>query len=442
VGDGVQYVGAFVDQKFQGEGAYIFPDGSRYFGQFKNGEAHGQGIYAFPDGFVYFGIFESAQFLVGPIASTSEATAIQQRIPSTFMLNKLGFPQGRFIPVWPACTLMVSYTRTQSYSPSTLPTTWTDCVGAVTLPNGYRYVGEFRNGYPDGQGAYFVTSNEQYFGTFGPLSPKTSFALPPAFSSEQLNGLGTRVYSDGSQYSGEFRNGEPHGPGTLTRINGSVFQTGLWENGTLLSPMEASARQNPVNTQRSTGTQNACPGSYDSSTWNNCVGAYTFGNGGQYVGEFRNDKFNGQGTYTYPDGSEYVGEFRNDAFNGPGTLTRADGSVQAGLWESNEFLEPQERVTENQTSGSGRFDVFNQTRQSAEGGDATAQYNLGQMYREGEGVPQNYVNAHAWWNVSSAFGHEGASENRSTVEELMTPSQIAEAQQLSTEIFERIQRNQ
>ena len=61
------------------------------------------------------------------------------------------------------------------------------------------------------------------------------------------------------------------------------------------------------------------------------------------------------------------------------------------------------------------------------------------MYATGEGVPINYVTAYAWFNISAASGNEKAISNRSIAEQLMTPSQISEAQQLSTEIYERIQ---
>ena len=78
-------------------------------------------------------------------------------------------------------------------------------------------------------------------------------------------------------------------------------------------------------------------------------------------------------------------------------------------------------------------------RLAADQGNADAQFNLGNRYANGEGVPRNDVTAYAWWNIAAASGHEDAIENRSIIEESMTPAQIAEAQQLSTEIFERIQ---
>jgi len=37
----------------------------------------------------------------------------------------------------------------------------------------------------------------------------------------------------------------------------------------------------------------------------------------------------------------------------------------------------------------------------AEKGDAVAQYNLGQMYRNGDGVPQDYTEAVRWWRLAA-----------------------------------------
>jgi S1-C subfamily serine protease len=66
------------------------------------------------------------------------------------------------------------------------------------------------------------------------------------------------------------------------------------------------------------------------SPWLNCFGTYTFADGNKYVGEFRDDKYNGQGTYTFADGNKYVGEFRDDKYNGQGTFTFADGHKYVG----------------------------------------------------------------------------------------------------------------
>jgi uncharacterized protein len=72
-------------------------------------------------------------------------------------------------------------------------------------------------------------------------------------------------------------------------------------------------------------------------------------------------------------------------------------------------------------------------RKAAEQGHAKAQSNLGVMYGNGQGVPQDYVQAHMWWNLSAAQGNENAVKNRDIVAKLMTPAQIAEAQKLARE---------
>ena len=47
------------------------------------------------------------------------------------------------------------------------------------------------------------------------------------------------------------------------------------------------------------------------------------------------------GTYTFADGSKYVGEWKDDKWNGQGTFTYADGRVKAGIWDKGEFKNAQ-----------------------------------------------------------------------------------------------------
>jgi hypothetical protein len=50
-------------------------------------------------------------------------------------------------------------------------------------------------------------------------------------------------------------------------------------------------------------------------------------------------------------------------------------------------------------------------RLAAEQGDATAQYNLGLMYYEGQGVPQDNKEAVKWWRLSAGQRDEYAQFN-------------------------------
>jgi uncharacterized protein len=70
-------------------------------------------------------------------------------------------------------------------------------------------------------------------------------------------------------------------------------------------------------------------------------------------------------------------------------------------------------------------------RLSAEQGDLDAQLKLGVSYGMGRGVPKDYALAHMWWNLSGSNGNKDAAENRDIVEKRMTPSQIEKAQELA-----------
>ena len=72
-----------------------------------------------------------------------------------------------------------------------------------------------------------------------------------------------------------------------------------------------------------------CP-SDQSLYWSNCFGTLISPSGQRYVGEFKDDKPNGQGTQTWPDGQRYVGEFKDDERNGQGTQTWPNGQRYVG----------------------------------------------------------------------------------------------------------------
>jgi hypothetical protein len=77
-------------------------------------------------------------------------------------------------------------------------------------------------------------------------------------------------------------------------------------------------------------------------------------------------------------------------------------------------------------------------RLSAAQGNSTAQSNLGAMYALGQGVRQNILLAHMWLNLSAAAGNLDAANVRDTAtEKLMTPQQIALAQQMARDCQQR-----
>ena len=62
-----------------------------------------------------------------------------------------------------------------------------------------------------------------------------------------------------------------------------------------------------------------------------------------------------------------------------------------------------------------------------------AQYLLGQIYWEGRGVTTDRVQAHKWFNLAAAQGHERAAVIRQVVAVEMGRDQLFEAQRLAVE---------
>lgn len=77
-------------------------------------------------------------------------------------------------------------------------------------------------------------------------------------------------------------------------------------------------------------------------------------------------------------------------------------------------------------------------RKAAEQGHASAQSNLGKMYAKGEGVTRNLVKAYAWFNLSAAQGNETAKSNKEIGVQRMSSTQITAAQALSRQYSTRI----
>ena len=75
-------------------------------------------------------------------------------------------------------------------------------------------------------------------------------------------------------------------------------------------------------------------------------------------------------------------------------------------------------------------------RKAAEQGDAQGQSSLGLMYRDGEGVPHDYVEAYAWLSVG---GQEKWALRRVKAE--LTPEQLIAAEKRAAELTEQINAN-
>ena len=75
-------------------------------------------------------------------------------------------------------------------------------------------------------------------------------------------------------------------------------------------------------------------------------------------------------------------------------------------------------------------------RKAADQGIAAAQYNLALKYANGEGVPENNIRAYVWWSMAKTQGNTKAAGNLDILKPKMTPQQIADGQALATKCYE------
>ena len=84
----------------------------------------------------------------------------------------------------------------------------------------------------------------------------------------------------------------------------------------------------------------------------------------------------------------------------------------------------------------GDISAYKELKELAGQGDAMAQYNLGVMYATGQGGPQDFVEAYAWFSVAVAGGDGNAVGNRDLAASKLTPDQSSEGQKRVTELLE------
>ena len=111
------------------------------------------------------------------------------------------------------------------------------------------------------------------------------------------------ITKDLTAYVGEFKDGLPHGKGTLTYSDGAVYSGGF-----------------------KFGKEHG-------------IGIFIcFAHGSKYEGEFQNGKKHGNGVYTYPDGVIYEGDWSEGKRNGLGTLLYTDGSKLSGEFFEDKYV--------------------------------------------------------------------------------------------------------
>ena len=82
-----------------------------------------------------------------------------------------------------------------------------------------KYIGEIKNGKPNGTGTITSPDGKKYVGVF---------------KDGKEHGKGTYTYPDGVKYEGEWKDGKEHSQGTLTIPDGFTdMEVGEWEDDDL-----------------------------------------------------------------------------------------------------------------------------------------------------------------------------------------------------------------
>ena len=79
------------------------------------------------------------------------------------------------------------------------------------------------------------------------------------------------------------------------------------------------------------------------------------------------------------------------------------------------------------------IDSLAQYERDAKIGRADALYNLGLAYSTGQGVAQDFIAAHKWFNLAAMRGSDEAKSWRNQIAGEMNAGQIAQAQKLARE---------
>ena len=197
--------------------------------------------------------------------------------------------------------------------------------GLFTWSTGNNLVGEWKNGYASGIGAYTnLATGTKYFGEW---------------KNTKRSGQGAEIYVSGKRYVGEWKNNKKNGQGIYTYKDGSK-EEGIWNNNVF----EYGKKGTSFNTETANRKLPTCP-SDRSKKFNNCFGINVFladndNKGDIYVGEYKDNNRHGQGNYYYladnnNKGDIYVGQYQAGKLSGKGTYTFKDGEKYKGEWKSN-----------------------------------------------------------------------------------------------------------
>ncbi len=204
--NGDRYVGAWVSDQPNGKGKYYFKTKERYEGDFKVGKFDGQGTMFYPDGAYYVGGWKNNRKNGQGKLVDSEGEATNGTWALGKLINQTASGNDNSSTAQTQNKPKPSTSKPSSTKPDVAglrncgTVNCTSGRGYYDYPDGSRWIGEFRNGYP--------------------------------------NGKGTCYYADGNRYEGEWANNAPNGEGIMYFAGGRVYGA-VWVNGAALKEIDS-----------------------------------------------------------------------------------------------------------------------------------------------------------------------------------------------------------
>ena len=367
----------------------------------------------------------SFDYYLGLMKNLLRYLAFVLMVGSTYAQSKLPACQGRDVARWSFCFGTATYANGDKYVGEFKDGKRNGQV-TYTFANGDKHVGEFRDDKRNGQGTATLANGNKYVGEFkddkfngqGTFTDVNGEKYVGEFRDDKRSGQGTATLANGDKYVGEFKDDKVNGQGTFYSSNGSVINQGIWADGNFVrtAPVQQASVTNQAIAVASsdwiadpkTGCKVVNPQPLPNETIEfigNCSNGFANGKGvltwyqdgmfksrsegiyingvrkgfgyteyqnsDKYIGDFKDNKQNGQGTYTYMrSGNKYVGEFKDDKVNGQGTEYSSNGSIiRQGIWADGNFVRTapvQQATVTNQEVERLRAEVAESKRKQAE----------------------------------------------------------------------------
>lgn len=229
--NGNVYTGNFKKNKFHGHGAMTFTSGNKYNGNWENDQPNGMGTYYFTSGDRYEGSFKLGKFDgVGTMFYKNGENYVGE------WSNNQRHGRGKIYRKDNSLIEGVWVNGTMTNSSEQTPNNNT--TNSNSVPNsGNEVLQDCNKVYcRTGKGTYQYGDGSKWVGEFKDGTPE---------------GFGTCYYFNGDKYVGKFEKHAPHGEGAMYYKNGRILSA-IWEYGRPVGEIPANSKINetPVDVER------------------------------------------------------------------------------------------------------------------------------------------------------------------------------------------------